>query len=67
MSDNPANVYSYCGALSDNNGATAAAIDILNHACAAAHDSRSKQSLLEWASRGDNLKNLRDKIKEAAS
>jgi hypothetical protein len=47
--------------LTTNNGATEAAIEMINTACT------STAHALEWAIEGDNLKKLRDKIKESAS
>ncbi|MEP7731461.1 hypothetical protein [Marinomonas primoryensis] len=65
MSDKTSNAYSYRDSLARNKGATAAAVDMLTAACGAGDDT-SKIEILNWAVEGDNLKNLRDKIKEAA-
>lgn len=66
MSKTESNAYSNSGMLETNEGATAAAIDLLTHACAAG-DETNKVNLLTWISDGDNLVTLRNKIKEAAS
>lgn len=66
MSENTANAYSYFASLKTNAGATAAAIDIITKACAGGGE-RSKELILDWATHGKNLKDLRDKIKEAAA
>lgn len=65
MSNDTANAYSYFNSLDTNEGATAAAVDMLTKACSAG-DSTNKPGLLNWAIDGDNLKTLRDKIKESA-
>jgi hypothetical protein len=66
MSDNQSNAYSHYAKLSTDAGATAAAVDLLTKACGAG-DETYKGNLLEWASTEDNLKKLRDKIKECAA
>ena len=66
MSTPEQNSYSYHGILSQNNGATAAAVSIVEKACGAGDDTH-KIAVLNWACEGDNLKNLRDKIKESAN
>lgn len=66
MSEKTSNAYSSFGILERNNGATAAAVEMLTSACSAGDES-SKLQILNWAIEGDNLKSLRDKIKEAAS
>lgn len=66
MSEDKANAYSHYGTLNSNEGATAAAVDIITKACGAGDDTH-KPGVLAWAIQGDNLKKLRDKIKEAAS
>ena len=66
MSNDTANAYSYFNSLDTNEGATAAAVDMLTKACGAG-DGTNKPSLLNWAIDGDNIKTLRDKIKESAS
>ena len=66
MSSNTANAYNYLGTLESNDGATAAAVDMLTKACTAG-DTTSKTVVLKWAIDGDNLMKLRDKIKECAS
>lgn len=65
MSNDTANAYSYFNSLETNEGATAAVVDMLTKACSAGDDT-NKVNLLDWASDQDNLKNLRDKIKESA-
>lgn len=66
MSDSISNVYTRPVGLKNNAGATAAAVDMITKACGAGDDT-AKQEILNWAAEGDNLKNLRDKIKEAAA
>ena len=66
MSNDTLNAYNYSGALEQNDVATAAVVDILTKACSAGDDT-NKINLLIWASEADNLKTLRDKIKESAS
>jgi len=66
MSESKANAYSYCGRLNTNEGATAAAVDIITNACGAGDDTH-KEGVLAWTIEEDNLKKLRDKIKESAS
>ncbi|NLU98940.1 hypothetical protein B6N13_12705 [Marinomonas sp. UCMA 3892] len=66
MSDKTSNAYSNSTGLKSNKGATAAAVDMITAACGAGDDT-AKQEILNWAAEGDNLKNLRDKIKEAAA
>lgn len=60
------NAYNYSNELTKNEGATAAVVELLAKACSAG-DGTNKVSLLGWACDQDNLKNLRDKIKESAS
>ena len=60
------NAYNYSNELTTNEGATAAVVDMLTKACCAG-DGTNKVSLLVWACDQDNLKTLRDKIKESAS
>ena len=66
MSTSIANAYSHNGMLETNKGATAAVVDILTKACGAG-DGTHKTAILSWAVEGDNLKALRDKIKECAT
>ena len=66
MSDKTANAYSYNSYLTSNTGATAAAVDMITKACGAGDDTH-KTHILEWAADGENLKKLRDSIKEAAA
>ncbi|SDO15262.1 hypothetical protein [Vreelandella arcis] len=66
MSEGKANAYSHYGMLHLNEGATAAAVDIITSACGAGDDTH-KAGILAWAIEEDNLKKLRDKIKESAS
>lgn len=66
MSQNTPNSYSYRDTLDTDSGATAAAVDILTKACSAGDES-SKIGLLNWIIEGENFKNLRDKIKDAAT
>ena len=66
MSVETANAYVYRGHLQSNAGATAAAVDMITAACGAG-DATHKTQVLNWAVEGDNLKNLRDKIKAAAA
>ncbi|WP_345869459.1 hypothetical protein [Shewanella algae] len=66
MSESKANAYSHYGTLKSNEGATAAAVDIITSACGAGDDTH-KIGILAWAIDEDNLKKLRDKIKESAS
>ena len=65
MSNDTENAYSHFQSLDTNEGATAAVVDMLTKACSAG-DETQKPSLLTWAIDGDNLKMLRDKIKESA-
>lgn len=64
--DRELNVYTAIGNLDNNQTATAAALDLIGNACAAS-DNTDKEVILEWAKRGSNLTDLRDKIKESAS
>jgi hypothetical protein len=66
MSDETANAYVYSGHLQSNAGATAAAVDMITKACGSGGDT-GKIAILRWVSEGNNLKELRDKIKEAAA
>lgn len=66
MSNSAPNAYNYSQSLDTNEGATAAVVDMLTKACSAG-DETHKITLLSWASDGDNIKTLRDKIKESAS
>jgi hypothetical protein len=66
MSDATPNAYSNNVNLNANSGATAAAVDIITAACGAG-DGTGKIHVLNWAAEGNNLKNLRDKIKAAAA
>ena len=54
----------YAG-LNDNKVATAAAVELIKSACSAG-DNTHKIDLLVWAASDDNIKKLRDKIKESA-
>lgn len=65
MSIDMANAYNHYGILDTNEGATAAVVDIITKACSAG-DETYKVSILDWAVEGDNLKMLRNKIKESA-
>tara|TARA_Y100000589_G_C26749954_1_gene465347 strand:+ start:218 stop:427 length:210 start_codon:yes stop_codon:yes gene_type:complete len=65
MSESKSTVFSVAHVLTRNSVATAAALDLVAKACTAG-DETSKVSLLQWISEGDNLKSLRDKIKESA-
>lgn len=66
MSNDTPNAYSYSQSLDTNEGATAAVVDMLTKACGAG-DATNKPALLSWAIDGNNMKTLRDKIKESAS
>lgn len=59
------NVYSAYKVLKENSGATAAAVELVNAACSS--DTTKTTQALDWAIEGDNLRKLRDKIKECAS
>jgi hypothetical protein len=52
--------------LKDNDVATAAAVELIKTACGSAATAGGVHAL-EWATKDDNLKKLRDKIKESAS
>jgi len=65
LSDSIQNTYNMYAGLNENNVATAAAVELIKSACSAG-DGTSKVNLLEWAANGDNIKNLRDRIKESA-
>lgn len=66
MSDKTSNAYSSPDLLKYNSGATAAAVDMITKACGSGGDT-GKVAILKWVSAGDNLKDLRDKIKAAAA
>ena len=53
--------------LHGNDYATAAAIDLIKAACTTSSASSNTVQALKWAVTDDNLKKLRDKIKESAS
>lgn len=60
------NSYDYQDCLNTNAGATAAAISIIENACASSGES-GKVGIIRCVIEEDFIKNLRDKIKEAAS
>ena len=66
MSNQTPNAYNYSQDLDSNVGATAAAVDIITKACGAGDDT-NKISILNWAAEGENLKQLRDKIKNCVN
>ena len=65
MSESKSNAYSHTQGLSNNSGATAAVVDMLTAACSAGDDTHKTQ-ILNWGLEDDNIKKLRDKIKESA-
>lgn len=65
MSDN-ATFFNNPPRLASNDGATAAALELIKAACESSGNA-SGQHPLEWVSADDNLKKLRDKIKECAA
>lgn len=66
MSENSKNVYTHYKALRTKEGATAAAIDMVSKACRAGGETH-KEAILEWVSKENNLKTLRDKIISCAT
>lgn len=66
MSDNEENAYKNMSYLHTNEGATAAAIDMLTKACSSAGEGQ-KVNLISQILKQDYIVALRDKIKEAAS
>jgi len=66
MSDKQANAYTHIDALDTNEGATAAAVDMLTKACASSGEGQ-KIGLINGIIQHDYIVKLRDKIKEAAS
>lgn len=67
MSDPNYNAFSAFKVLKDNNGATAAAVELVNAACRCSSGSANTTQALDWAIKDNNLQKLRDKIKECAS
>jgi hypothetical protein len=65
MSDKLSNICSNDHQLQSNSGATATAVDMITKACGAG-DETAKMQILNWASDGENLINLRNKIKDSA-
>jgi len=61
------NIYSAYQVLKNNSGATAAAVELVNAACRCSSGTSKTTQALDWAVEGDNLRKLRDKIKECAS
>jgi len=61
------NVYSIKTTLKANSGSTAAALDLIGRIASGSDQSSfHKIDVLNWVNEGDNLKILRDKIKECA-
>lgn len=67
MSDKQANAYTHQDCLRTNEGATAAAVDILTKAASSQETNGSSVGLIRCAIKEDFIKELRDKIKAAAS
>lgn len=65
MSDSAKGIMNNPNILDYQPGATAAALELVRAACESGSDT-SKLAILEWISKDDNLKNLRDKIMDAA-
>ena len=66
MSNATPNAYNLPSVLTTNAGATAAAVDMITKACGASDDA-SKIEVLNWAVKGYNIIDLRNKIKAAAA
>lgn len=67
MSDGQKNAYTHQDSLRTNEGATAAAVDILTKAASSEDPKGSSVGLIRCAVQEDFIKELRDKIKAAAS